>query len=356
MPTSTETVAIVSVSYFHRHLLGKKSWNVYNADNVARVRRDEAAAKAAEEAEEQRMQEIDAERRLAILRGEKPLPPSTEENSETAVSTERSSAGSGRPRRKRKREGEDDTDFELRLARERAEPASSAIEQVSHKASSSSAPIVDRRGHFDLFGDEKSRAHVEKNEEVEREAKKKKQDFEDQFTMRLANAAGKDGLVKKPWYSKGDADGLAQTLKDVWGNDDPRRKKRDTDRIAASDPLAMMKKGASRVRELKQERRKIQEERDEDLRQMRREDRRQERHRRRHGEHSRHRSTSPDSSRRRRRSRDGRDYGHDRHRDRDRDRERKSSHHQHRHHSDGRSDSRGSRPREQRHDRNGHNS
>ncbi|KAG5976185.1 hypothetical protein E4U58_005808 [Claviceps cyperi] len=338
------------------HLLGKKSWNVYNADNVARVRRDEAAAKAAEEAEEQRMQEIDAERRLAILRGEKLLPLLTEENNETAVGTERSSAGSGRPRRKRKREGEDDTDFELRLARERAEPAISAIEQVSHKVSSSLAPIVDRRGHFDLFGDEKSRAHAEKNEEAEREAKKKKQDFEDQFTMRLANAAGKDGLAKKPWYSQGDADGLVQTLKDVWGNDDPRRKKRDTDRIAASDPLAMMKKGASRVRELKHERRKIQEERDEDLRQMTRGDRRQDRHGRIHGEPSRHRSTSPDSSRRRRRSRDDRDDGHDRHRDRDRDRdrdrERKSSHRQHRHHSDGR----GSRPREQRHGRNGGNS
>ncbi|CCF31962.1 hypothetical protein CH063_00727, partial [Colletotrichum higginsianum] len=56
------------------HLLGKKSWNVYNADNIARVRRDEAAAKAKEEAEEQRMQEVDAERRLAILRGEAPPP------------------------------------------------------------------------------------------------------------------------------------------------------------------------------------------------------------------------------------------------------------------------------------------
>lgn len=51
------------------HLLGKKSWNVYNTDNIERVRRDEAAARAREEADEQRMQEEDAERRLKILRG-----------------------------------------------------------------------------------------------------------------------------------------------------------------------------------------------------------------------------------------------------------------------------------------------
>lgn len=57
-----------------RHLLGKKSWNVYNTDNVERVRCDEAKAAEREELEEQRMQEIDAARRTALLRGETPPP------------------------------------------------------------------------------------------------------------------------------------------------------------------------------------------------------------------------------------------------------------------------------------------
>ena len=42
------------------HLLGKKSWNVYNSENVDRVRRDEAEAKAREAAE--------AEKRAAARR------------------------------------------------------------------------------------------------------------------------------------------------------------------------------------------------------------------------------------------------------------------------------------------------
>lgn len=275
------------------------------------------------------MQEIDAQRRLAILRGEAP-PPITYDKEDEPVESHRPSRESGpdhhgSARRKRKRHGEDDTDFELRLAKQRAEPANTSLE-VSQRTSSS-APIVDHRGHIDLFGDEKTRAHAQKNEEAERESKKKKREYEDQYTMRLSNAAGKNG-TNRPWYSQADAERGDAPLKDVWGNDDPRRKDRDEKRIVASDPLAMMKKGASRVRELKQERKKFQEEREEELRQMRRDERRREKHRRREDRETRRRSESPRSDRSRRRSRDRRDEKHDRERDRGRrrDRERERSH------------------------------
>ncbi|EHK15527.1 uncharacterized protein TRIVIDRAFT_130289, partial [Trichoderma virens Gv29-8] len=263
------------------HLLGKKSWNVYNADNIARVRRDEAAAKAAEEEEERRMQEIDAQRRLAILRGESPPPLEDERDVEsekaesTSVSARSRFPGQGR---KRKRPGEDDTEFELRLAQERSSAKYAVVE--SSRKPASSAPIIDGAGHIDLFGDERARAHAEKNEEAEAEKKKKEKEYEDQYTMRFSNAAGKDGL-SRPWYSQREGVAPDASSRDVWGNNDPDRKARDTHRINSNDPLAMMKKGASQIRELKRERMKIQAERDDELRQLRKEEHR-DRHRHRH--------------------------------------------------------------------------
>lgn len=296
------------------HLLGKKSWNVYNADNIARVRRDEAAAKAAEEGEEQRMQEIDAQRRLAILRGETPPPIEDAEPPRPDESAVRSREAShkGSMRRKRKRPGEDDTEFEMRLAQEGENSAIARVEP--ERKSTSSAPIVDRNGHIDLLGDEKSRAHAEKNEEAEKEAKKKKQSYEDQYMMRFSNAPGKDGALK-PWYSQSDAAAPDASSKDVWGNQDPNRKERDTKRIASNDPLAMMKNGASKVRELKQDRKRFLEEREAELKQMRRDERHREKRRRRHGER--------DSSRDRDRERDG-NRSTSRHERRHRSRERRS--------------------------------
>ncbi|RFN53347.1 hypothetical protein FIE12Z_2411 [Fusarium flagelliforme] len=263
------------------HLLGKKSWNVYNADNIARVRRDEAAAKAAEEGEEQRMQEIDAQRRLAILRGEEPPPieePEPHRLDEPSVRTHDASPRGG-TRRKRKRPGEDDTDFEMRIAREN--DSSTLIRTEPERKGTSSAPIMDDNGHIDLLGDEKSRAHAEKNEEAEKEAKKKKQSYQDQYMMRFTNAAGKDGAMR-PWYSQSDAAAPDASSKDVWGNQDPNRKERDAKRIISNDPLAMMKQGASKVRELKQDRKRFQQEREEELKKMRRDERHREKKRRRH--------------------------------------------------------------------------
>ncbi|CAG9944229.1 unnamed protein product [Clonostachys rosea f. rosea IK726] len=280
------------------HLLGKKSWNVYNEKNIARVRRDEAAAQAAEEAEEQRMQEVDAARRLAILRGEEPPPLEDEQPKEVELTHSRDpSSFADRPKKKRKRAGEDDTEFELRLAHERNEAQYGNLE-VSKKPSSS-APIMDRSGHIDLFGDERASAHGEKNEEAEKEAKKKKREVENQYTMRFSNAAGRDALAQSPWYSKSDMSAPSQPTKDVWGNDDPKRKGRDDRRLAANDPLAAMRSGASKVRELKAERKKLQAEREEELRQLRREQRHNERRERRDD-----RSPRPQSSRDHRRRRD----------------------------------------------------
>ncbi|KAH7159697.1 hypothetical protein B0J13DRAFT_539464 [Dactylonectria estremocensis] len=314
------------------HLLGKKSWNVYNADNIARVRRDEAAAKAAEEAEEQRMQEIDAQRRIAILRGEAPPliedvePPKDQELPGGSVPRV-----SGSMRRKRKRPDEDDTEFELRVAREKNELNVRTLEP--ERKATSTAPIVDHAGHIDLFGDEKARAHAEKNEEAEKEAKEKKKSFEDQYTMRLSNAAGKDG-ISSPWYSQSDPNTQQAPLKNVWGREDPQRRERDTKRIVANDPLAMMKQGASKVRELKKERKQSQEEQAVQLEQLRREERHREKRRRRHGEregkretdkssrHSDHRHRSTDRTHHDRDQEESRSYRHRHATDDSRDRRR----------------------------------
>ncbi|WQF82467.1 Putative CBF1-interacting co-repressor CIR domain, leukocyte receptor cluster member 1 [Colletotrichum destructivum] len=293
------------------HLLGKKSWNVYNADNIARVRRDEAAAKAKEEAEEQRMQEVDAERRLAILRGEAPPPLAPVEAPEDEPRPRDRDAGPvGRERKKRKRAGEDDTEFELRVAKERADVLETANDTL--RKSTSSAPIVDSAGHIDLFGEERKQGRHLKNEEAEKEAAKKKKELEDQYTMRFSNAAGRDGLVG-PWYAaSGAITELEPPSKDVWGNEDPGRKKRDAERIVSNDPLALMKMGASRVRQVKKERQNFEAERQRELEQLREEEKRKrkERHERwrrdqkRYEErHLRHRSQERDRDEERHRSR-----------------------------------------------------
>ncbi|KAI0541443.1 hypothetical protein GGR58DRAFT_457033 [Xylaria digitata] len=285
------------------HLLGKKSWNVYNPANIERVRRDEAEAQARDEAEEKQRQDREAERRLAILRGEvppePPSPPSpTEPSSAPRTGRKRENDGDpiaqfrGGERRKRKRFGEDDTDFEMRVARERTDAAAtSTVARLSGSNKTSNAPIVDSRGHISLFPeDEKGRetAGNEKNEEAEREAAKKRREFEDQYTMRFSNAAGRDGVGvtgSGPWYaSNGVADSREPAEaqmpgKDVWGNEDPKRKARDAARVVANDPLAMMKRGAAKARDVERERRALNEEKARELKQLRKEEKRREKRR-----------------------------------------------------------------------------
>jgi hypothetical protein len=270
-----------------RHLLGKKSWNVYNHDNIEKVRRDEAAAKAREEAKEERMQELDAERRIQILRGEIPTPLPVEDNADEDDERENRSYRAGRERKRRKKAGENDTDFEMRMAHEQTSaPASKTDRQIVLRKSD--APLVDRAGHIDLFPQKPSQKIVEKNPEAEKEIAKKKKEYEDQYTMRFSNAAGFKQALENPWYSKPTAESQAvdeETLsKDVWGNEDPTRKEREKARIISNDPLAFMKQGAAQARQVEKERKKWREEKEREMHEFEEAERRRKRHKRRHEE------------------------------------------------------------------------
>lgn len=244
-------------------MLGKKSWNVYNQDNIEKVRRDEAIAKAKEEAAEERMQEADAARRLAILRGQTPEPLAVEEIQSEDQPHEARPQRDEREKRKRKRYGEDDTDFEMRVANERTKTANTETQMILRTPLE--VPLTDSKGHIDLFPQERPK-HVEKNAEAEREAAKKKKEYEDQYMMKFSNAAGFKQGIEDPWYSRGGAETEQSQSqvpsKDVWGNEDLRRPDREAARVVQNDPLAMMRQGAAQVRKVERERRSWLEERE----------------------------------------------------------------------------------------------
>ncbi|KAL8730825.1 MAG: hypothetical protein Q9181_004516 [Wetmoreana brouardii] len=241
------------------HLLGKKSWNVYNQENILKVKRDEAAAAAREAAEEQRMQEVDAERRIQLLRGLKPppatAPPAVEPAASPAI--EQSTDHALRSSRKRRRiAGENDTDRDIRFAKEDQAPAPPSTELQLKSNRSSDAPLTDSRGHISLFpcSGPDTKHHAPKNPEVEAEKARKRREYEDQYTMRFSNAAGfKQSVGEKPWCHSlrgaGTEEGIDEVpSKDVWGNEDPRRKERERVRVANEDPMAAIQQGVAQYR------------------------------------------------------------------------------------------------------------
>ncbi|KAH3919845.1 hypothetical protein HBI56_031770 [Parastagonospora nodorum] len=353
------------------HLLGHKSWHVYNSANIARVKADEEAAAAREAADEQRMQELDAARRAAILRGQTPPPLPDEAEKKDHPERKRERDDRGHTRKRRKLAGEDDTDMDIRLAASITAPKEDDDEKnakvLKLRNTKLDAPLTDHAGHIDLFPiDTKEANKREKNAEVEKEKRRKERAFEDQYTMRFSNAAGREGL-DKPWYAaqqKHDAeDSTALDYphlenKNVWGNEDPRRKEREHARITSNDPFAFMQQAQSQLKKAKQDKKKWAAERERELRELRaaqeREDRRERHHKRkrrdedhvevlrsdkagrdvdrdRSAKHRRHRSRS--------RSRDGsshRSSKRRRSRSRDRERHRHTSSRQARHEDDQR--------------------
>lgn len=248
--------------------MGKKSWNVYNTTNIERVKRDEEAAAALEAEKERRMQEIDAERRLNILRGSAADGEALPVSEANTATKSRHEAGLRRDSKRRRIASEDDTERDLRLAVENRERQSKAVDQK--RMPSSNAPLVDGTGHISLFPVAGSRNRNTKNAEVEAEAAKKKKAYEDQYTMRFSNATGiGQSMDRTPWYHKGAAE--VDTTKDVvgknvWGDENAGRKEHDQRRIMADDPLAMIQKGVRELRQVEKERQKWKEDRDRELR------------------------------------------------------------------------------------------
>jgi hypothetical protein len=275
------------------HLLGKKSWNVYAPDNIARVKRDEAEAAAKEEELDRLKDEHDAAVRLAILRGETPPPPLQLESEKPK---RRHDDRGPRDKKRRRVAGEDDTERDIRAAREDLEERHKAplpIEGGAQKKKKIDAPIVDHTGHINLFPiDPREHLKTEKNAEVEAEKARKQRELEDQYTMRLSNAAGRDGLKEKPWYATTTsakpapandeaAPGTELNIygedKNVWGRPDPNRKVREAKRMTSNDPLAFMSQAQTQLKNAERDRRRWAEEREREMEMLKREGEKKER-------------------------------------------------------------------------------
>lgn len=272
------------------------------------------------------MQDADAARRLAILRGETP-PPLPEPEQPADPSDKRHArrdrdGPSGAGVRKRKRAGEDDTDFEMRVARERAEEgarvAGELAEAEGSKRQKQDVSIVDSRGHIDLIGPPpedagaggdrdvtrgesvrgrdatRTRGTVEKYERNDRngsfagkqwyeEARRRQPIVKDCHST--ACEAGAATTAERPEIEREvsrkamrDAEKLLEApTTSAFGQPDPKRKDREAARLDANDPLAAMRSGAKQVREVTRERRREAEDRLRELEQLRKEERRRER-------------------------------------------------------------------------------
>ncbi|KIV94861.1 hypothetical protein PV10_02585 [Exophiala mesophila] len=243
------------------HLLGKKSWNVYNPANIERVRRDEAEAKKQEEKAERKARQDEADDRLAILRGDKQGGPTERDIVEGSVDHRRS--------KKRKLIGEDDTDRDIRLAQQSQAQSNTSLQSTLHRGQGDRAiSLTDKKGNFSLIPQSQSQVQSQPRSRVD--------DNPTHFYLSSAATGQTSTGLHQPWYKIPKGEDQTQ-----WGSTSPRRQEREAERLSTNDPLALMKRGVKKLRESERERQQWREQRERDLREVedmaRRERRRKER-------------------------------------------------------------------------------
>lgn len=273
---------------------------MYNADNIARVQADEAAAALQRAAEDQKLQELDAARRAAILRGCTP-PPLLQEGATAPPAPpapNNASACGSRDRKRRKLAGEDETDMDIRLALASTAPQHAGSHDsrlLRLRTSVHDAPLTDHAGHINLFpvtgrsptgGDSNADAERKKQRDKQRDKKQKKQQgkeqalaLDDQQTVRFSLVTGK-GAPSEPWYTTTQAPASDPRLgdelsthvgwesRDVWGNEDPRRRDREKARLLNNDPFAFMQKAQAQLQRSKHDKKRWADERQRELKEL----------------------------------------------------------------------------------------
>ncbi|RVX66578.1 hypothetical protein B0A52_09455 [Exophiala mesophila] len=230
------------------HLLGKKSWNVYNPANIERVRRDEAEAKKQEEDAERKARQDEADDRLAILRGDKQSGPTERDIVEGSIDHRRS--------KKRKLIGEDDTDRDIRLAQQSQLQSNASVQSTLHRGQGDRAiSLTDKKGNFSLIPQSQS--------EVQSRPRSRVDDNPTHFYLSSAATGQTSTGLHQPWYKTPKGEDQSQ-----WGSTSPRRQKREAERLSTNDPLALMKRGVKKLRESERERQQWREQRERDLREV----------------------------------------------------------------------------------------
>lgn len=287
----------------NRHLLGKKSWNVYNEANVAKVRRDEADARAREEEEKLQREQHESENRMRLLRGESVRSSSPPAISPQIEKKDRKGESYTKPQLKRRRlANEDDTDRDIRLAETEAESQKKqqeGKEKLWKPRTDANAPLYDNAGHIVLFPEDepiskRARRKAEKKKEIDEKKGQKLREDEDQYLMRFSNAAGYGQSLKSPWYiSSAPVSEHMDTQfpdKNVWGKEDLHRRERESARLEINDPLAFMKRGVRQLKDVETERRRWNDERRKELEELKTQQREEdtERRNRKESRHLRH--------------------------------------------------------------------